>query len=229
MSTSKASTFPIRTRRIFDGQGEATATRTVFCPAHGEAIAVSICGQCARCERIEPDAVVCHPETTEQQGWKPVLQRLFAMAAERITLAELMSRDVACVTAEVSVEALTALFLERSIGAAPVVDAEGYPIGVVSKTDLMRARHEDGGDEEVVRDEIIDGMHVTEVARATVADIMMPLAFTLREDEPLARAAAVMTIERVHHLPVVAADGRVVGMLSSLDFVRWMAAQSGIA
>ena len=55
---------------------------------------------------------------------------------------------------------------------------------------------------------------------------MTPVAYTLREDDPLSRAAAVMAVEHVHHLPIVAADGRVVGMLSSLDFARWIAAQS---
>jgi CBS domain-containing protein len=98
---------------------------------------------------------------------------------------------------------------------------------MVSKTDLVRARWENGDTAEVASDGVGDGMHIATVA--SVGDIMMPLVFTLREDEPLARAAAVMSIERVHHLPVVAADGRVVGMLSSLDFVCWIAAAAGFA
>jgi CBS domain-containing protein len=32
-----------------------------------------------------------------------------------------------------------------------------------------------------------------------------------------------MAYEGVHRVPVVAADGRVVGILSSLDVVRWLA------
>jgi CBS domain-containing protein len=220
-------TLPIRKRQILDGSGESTTSRTVLCPAHGQAIAVSVCGECARCEHVDGDEVVCQPPVIEAHAWTPIFQRLLSIAADRILLAEVMSRDVVCVTTDVSVEALTAMLLERGIGAAPVVDAAGFPIGVVTKTDLVRERSENGANEEILCDELIDGMHVTDVARATVADIMMPIAFTLREDEPLGRAAALMTVERVHHLPVVDADGRVVGMLSSLDFVRWMAVETG--
>jgi CBS domain-containing protein len=116
-----------------------------------------------------------------------------------------MSRDVVCVRDDVGIETLQTLLFDRNIGGAPVVDREGYPVGVVTRSDLARERDE---------------------REATVRDLMTPLAYTLREDDPLSRAAAVMAVEHVHHLPVVSADGRVVGMLSSLDFVRWVAAQA---
>ena len=38
-----------------------------------------------------------------------------------------------------------------------------------------------------------------------------------------------MGAEGVHHLPVVSTEGRIVGILSSLDFVRWIAGQSAFA
>jgi CBS domain-containing protein len=206
MDHHKSRTLPIRTRRILAGDGEANLTRTVLCPQHGEAVALSLCGECARCQLIDERGVECKPdEPRPTMRWSARLHRILPSAADRIAIAEVMSRDVACVRADVSVESLTALFHDRTIGAAPVVDADGYPIGLVSKSDLLRERCEND---------------------ATVADVMTPMAYTLREDDPLSRAAGVMAVERVHHLPVVAADGRVVGMLSSLDFVRWVAAQS---
>jgi CBS-domain-containing membrane protein len=146
---------------------------------------------------------------------------------DRVAIADVMSRDVLCVTTDVSIESLTSLFLDRGISAAPVVDSDGFPVGMVSKTDLVR-EHWENGDTSTISgaDEIVDGMRVAPLVRGTVQDIMIPIAFTLQEDEPLSRAAAIMTAEHVHHLPIVAADGRVVGMLSSLDFVRWVAAQA---
>ena len=56
---------------------------------------------------------------------------------------------------------------------------------------------------------------------------MTPVAFTLEETAPLAYAAALMATEGVHRLPVVALDGKVVGILSSMDVLRWMAEASG--
>jgi len=206
MDKHKSRTLPIRTRRILAGDGQVTATRTVLCPQHGEAVAVSFCGECRRCERIDEAGVQCRPDAPRpMMRWSSRLHRILPSAADRAAIASLMSRDVACVRDDVGVESVAALFRDRSIGAAPVVDAAGYPIGMVTRSDLWRERAEN---------------------EAIVADVMTPLAYTLREDDPLSRAAAVMAVEHVHHLPVVAADGQVVGILSSLDFVRWVAAQS---
>jgi CBS domain-containing protein len=228
MSKRRAIRLPLRQRRIIEGNGETTITRSVFCPTHGQAVALRVCGECARCESIDGEAVTCHPETTRPtMRWTPLLRHILPSAGDRVAIAEVMSRDVFCVTKEVSVESLTALFLERGISAAPVVNGDGFPIGVVSKTDLVRHQWENGDTSELVQtDEVPDGMHVASVGQVTVGDLMMPLAFTLAEDEPLSRAAAIMAVEAVHHLPVVAADGRVVGILSSLDFVRWVAQQA---
>jgi CBS domain-containing protein len=221
----------VRRQRILDGSGEVETTRSVLCPVHGAAIALSICGECAHCDTLDDTAVTCHPETTRPtMRWTPLLRHMLPSLGDRVAIADVMTRDVLCVAPDVSIEALAALFLERGISAAPVVDAAGFPIGVVSKTDLVREQWERGDTSEVAATaELQDGMHVAAVARATVGEIMMRVAFTLREDEPLSRAASVMATEQVHHLPVVAADGRVVGILSSLDFVRWVAAQAAFA
>jgi len=206
MHTHKRHPLPIRTRRILAGDGEATVTRTVLCPQHGEAVALALCGECPRCEHIGEEGVTCTPDAPHPtMRWASRLHRILPSAADRVAIADVMSRDVACVRDDVSIESLLALFRDRSIGAAPVVDGDGFPVGIVSKSDLVRERDE---------------------LEFTVADLMTPMAYTLREDDPLSRAAAVMAVERVHHLPIVAADGRVVGMLSSLDFARWVAAQA---
>jgi len=206
MHMHKRPPLPIRTRRILAGDGEATVTRSVLCPQHGEAVALALCGECPRCEQISEEGVTCTPDAPHPtMRWSSRLHRILPSAADRVAIADVMSRDVACVRDDVGIESLLALFRDRAIGAAPVVDRDGFPIGIVSKSDLVRERDE------------LD---------FTVADLMTRVAYTLREDDPLSRAAAVMAVERVHHLPIVAADGRVVGMLSSLDFARWVAAQA---
>lgn len=206
---AKVRKLPIRKRRILKGDGDVTSERSVLCPQHGESVPVSVCGECVRCDSVTADAVTCRPEMAQPtMRWSPLLRRMLPAAADRVAISEVMSRDVRCVTGDVSVESVGALLRDCHFGAAPVVDKAGFPIGMVAKTDLLRERWAD--------DDV-------------VADIMMPVAFTLTEDEPLSRAAAVMATERVHHLPVVARDGRVVGILSTLDFARWIAGQSGYA
>ena len=203
--------LPVRQRHILRPDGVETLDCTVHCPRQHDAVPLSTCADCVRCEWIEVEdqrgKVHCSPAVSEPRPhWIARGQERLA-EADKVTLAALMPSEVFCVTSELELETVTALFLERGLGAAPVVNGDGFPIGVISKTDLI-------------------GNAGTSV---TVADLMTPLAYTLRETDPLSTAAAVMQVERVNHLPVVAKDGRVVGMLSSLDFVRWIASQSAFA
>ena len=129
-------------------------------------------------------------------------------AADGIRVSTVMTNDVVCVSEDLTIEELATLFLERGISGAPVVDSQGYPLGVVSKTDIVRDTYEAGGG-------------------ATVQDIMTPLTFKLYEHAALSQAAALMAYEGVHRVPVVSEQGRVVGILSSLDVMRWLALNDG--
>jgi CBS domain-containing protein len=234
MDHAKARRLPVRRRRILTGSGEAKTVRTVSCPAHGDAVPLSMCADCSRAQHFdragnEVSAVVCVPALGPEphSGWSHLLHRILPSAADRVTIAEAMAREVTCVTSDVSVETLEALFVEENVAAVPVVDDDGFPIGLVSKSDLVRAQYENG-DTRVTSAPLAEGLHET-APRGTVTDVMTPLAYTLRETDPLSRAAAVMAMENVHQLPVVDGEGRVVGMIESLDFVRWIASQSAYA
>ena len=51
----------------------------------------------------------------------------------------------------------------------------------------------------------------------------MPLALTLPETASVAHAAAFMAAENTHHVLVVAADARLVGVVSTRDVTLWIA------
>lgn len=53
------------------------------------------------------------------------------------------------------------------------------------------------------------------------------MVFTLPESASLSKAAALMAFEGVHRLPILSNDGKVVGILSALDVLRWLAKQQG--
>jgi CBS domain-containing protein len=55
--------------------------------------------------------------------------------------------------------------------------------------------------------------------RHRVEDFMSTALITLREHDPISRAAQEMTLASIRHLPVVDARSRVVGLLSSHDVV----------
>lgn len=157
--------------------------------------------------------------------------------ADQIPISEVMTSDVVCVHPDLGIEVLIETMLDRGFSGAPVVDQEGRPVGIVSKTDLLRELHDRGdapeadlprlrtrsGREFALR----SGFHMAELTRATVGDVMMPVAFTLSETAPISQAAALMSFEGVHRVPVVSLAGTVVGIVSSLDILRWLAEKSG--
>jgi len=125
--------------------------------------------------------------------------------ADRISIGEIMTRDVVCARPDLDVAQLTRLMVDHHIGCVPIVDERGRPRGIVTKLDLVE-RSWPG---------------------VTAADVMMPLAITLNLNATIAHAAAVMAMEDFHHVMVVGADGSLRGIVSSMDVCRWLAKNDG--
>jgi CBS domain-containing protein len=141
-----------------------------------------------------------------QAGEREGFLRKLHQRADCTPVSRIMSLNVQCVTEDVSLPALAACLLDGGYSGAPVVDYEGTPVGVVSKTDLLRHG-------------------VTPDGR--VKDIMTSMSFTLHEDQTVSNASALMAYEGIHRLPVVDVEGKVVGLLSSLDILHWLACKTG--
>jgi CBS domain-containing protein len=138
------------------------------------------------------------------------------------------------VHANLLIERLILLLIDEDLSAVTVVDDERRPVGVVSKTDLVFDDYEwaELRDEAlslrrvgaVVRDEEETDLYVTELLQSrTVRDIMSGDPVTVSAHAPVTEAARVMSEHQVHECPVVDGEGRLVGMITSLDIVRWVA------
>jgi CBS-domain-containing membrane protein len=136
------------------------------------------------------------------------------------TVDEVMSRDVITARADTALQLVGELMLEHGISGVPVIDAEWRLLGVVSKTDLVRQSLEAGTSGEA-ETHLASGHHVLE---GTVAeDVMSRAVVCVRAGASLAHAARVMATAGVHRVPVVSPAGRLVGVVSTTDLVRWMA------
>ncbi len=114
---------------------------------------------------------------------------------------DIMTRPVLTVRAEDSVECAAALFAEHNITAAPVVDAAGNLIGIVSEGDVLRT-------------------HRTHHPGASVAAVMSRTVVTVTLDADLSAVAAAMLDNNVHSVPIVDDDGSIEGMLCRHDLLR---------
>ncbi len=142
--------------------------------------------------------------------WERFSDRMHGHSARHVPVSEVMMAPVTCVTCDLGLEAVAALFLDEHLGALPVVDYEGQPIGILTKSDLVRMR---AGD--------------PRFRRPTIVEMMTPVVTTVHENDSVSRAASLMLEQRVHHLPVVDDDNGVVGMVSTFDFARFLALGPG--
>lgn len=134
--------------------------------------------------------------------------------ADMVPITWVMSRNVICAREDLHVEALVDLMVQRRIGCVPVIDERGHPIGMVTKLDIIEQTR-------AARDP-----DATRLAQ-TVSQLMMPIALTLDEHATVAHAAAMMSIEDVHHVPIVAEGGELIGLVSTMDIVRWLTSNDG--
>ena len=154
------------------------------------------------------------PRARPSCDWRLPREGPAAGAASGVPVALLMSAHTVCVSPDLPAGDLRALLLERDLVGVPVVGEDGVPLGVASRTDLVRALD---GAEELVPD--ADGLKV--------ADLMTPHAYTLPESAPVSQVAAFMAYKGIHCVPIVGGDGTLVGVLSALDVLRWLGEREG--
>jgi CBS domain-containing protein len=132
--------------------------------------------------------------------------------ADTVPLSEIMSRELTCVSRDTEANRVIELMLAHHIGCIPVVDAPGYPVGIITKLDLV---------EHLFSNENLSAQ--------SAGHVMMPMAIALDEHATIAHAAALMAMEDIHHLFIVGSDGCLIGIVSTMDIVRWLARNDGFA
>lgn len=241
-SSSKRSGFvPATFRRIGKEQTDEGLVLTVFCPKRTAVVPISDCRACPHCTGLSIDTsdgdsfLRCNFAAPSSHVFDQQPAEAGEEERPEATVGDLMTTPVRCVTKDISAEKLLRILLEDGISAVPVINAEGRPIGIVSKTDLLREQLRGGLPDELVSSTAADGgaVDVDSASRPdpmkamTVAELMTPFAFSLPIDAPASLACALMSYEAVHRIAVTEKDGMVIGILSSLDVMRWIAVERG--
>ena len=147
------------------------------------------------------------------------------------TVADAMSRDPIVVRPETPLNEAIRLLAERRISGLPVVDDASQLVGIISETDLMW--QETGVTPPpyiMLLDTVIYLKNPAQYERdlhkalgQTVGEVMSRDPITISPDKPLKEAAQLMHDREVRRLPVVDAQGQVIGILTRGDIVRDMA------
>jgi len=201
---------PVRKRLVIGGAREPSERYSVYCARKGQTMDLATCKTCKHAWRnpldpAAPGAVVeCLPGPKDREPPDP--RRIDVQeAAARARVHQIAAADVTCVRANTRAELVRGLLLARGMRCAPVVDDEGKLIGLVAKSDLMREPEE--------------------LSHRVAEEIMTTHVHALPEEAPLAFAVSLMALEGVLEVPVVTAEGHVVGLVTAHEIVQWLAKQ----
>jgi CBS domain-containing protein len=99
---------------------------------------------------------------------------------------------------------------KHHVGTVVIVDnasEKARPLGIITDRDIIRAQLE----------------HVADLSRLRVADVMTKSPVTLAEDKTISEAVETLRAHRVRRIPVVNAQGELIGLVSSDDLITEVA------
>lgn len=137
---------------------------------------------------------------------------------------DVMSQDIVTVRPEQTLAEVTRLFTDKSISGAPVVDADGELVGVISSTDLLRSQVGSAPDPYHREGFWIDFRALMNPQpemseETTVQEVMSQTSFHVGENTPLHNITNLMKVHGLHRIIVTRGHRQVVGVISSLDLV----------
>ena len=148
------------------------------------------------------------------------------------TAAELMVANPVSIRENATIQEAIALLTDKGFSGAPVIDAAGRPIGVVSRADivahdremlhttgLVPSYYDENQIPEAQRERGREGASV-KADRTLVRDIITPVVFSVAPDSPAAKVVQEMVALKVHRLFVVDNPGILIGVISALDVLR---------
>ena len=125
-------------------------------------------------------------------------------AADALTVGQLVSTEPIFVWPDTPLSDVAATLDRFGIGGVPVVDPDGFLVGVITRLDLVRV----GASDELAPD----------WARLCARHVMSQPTLTVTSDTPVGEAAQLLETHRVHRLVVVSTDGESpIGVLSATD------------
>ena len=147
---------------------------------------------------------------------------------------DVMTTSIVSVDPDTPVSAIARSLSEHGISGVPVLDHSGAALGMVSEGDLIgrdeaaREARRDWwltvlAEGEALSPEFLASLRTPE---RRARDVMAAPAITVDEDTDLGEVARLLTEHRIKRVPVVRAeDGRVIGIVSRADLVRFMASE----
>lgn len=147
--------------------------------------------------------------------------RAYERRSGEITCGQIMSKDVATVRPETALRDAWKLLINHRVKALPVTSPDGELAGIITQTDFMRASllADDGRLHLGWRVRVGNRFRLARQSKHTVADIMTRRVQSALPETMIAKLVPPMADMGLHHMPVVDANNRVVGIVTQSDLI----------
>ncbi|MGI9493244.1 MAG: CBS domain-containing protein [Geminicoccaceae bacterium] len=148
------------------------------------------------------------------------------------TAADVMTTDVLTVTPETLVARVAAMILDYQITALPVVDDEQRLLGIVSEDDVVRlaeAKRDSGRAWwlTLMNTSAADLREVFGKGEQPVSQVMSRDVVIASENTSLRKLTTMLSRRRIKQVPILR-DGKLVGLVSRIDILRYLAEERTI-
>jgi CBS domain-containing protein len=132
-------------------------------------------------------------------------------------VADVMVTNVPSLAADMTWKQAAEFFVEKGVSAAPVVDAHGKLIGVLSEKDLFRGLFPSYGEwlknpEAYLDFEKMEREAANDAGKRTIDEVMSKNLISVDPETPVLKIGALMVARNIHQVPVVHHE-KVVGMV----------------
>jgi CBS domain-containing protein len=150
-------------------------------------------------------------------------------SGKQATVADVMTREVPTVHESATVEEIFELLVSSSHKRVVVVDDKQHVVGIVADSDLISrvSRESWPGITEILISKVpiarVSGearKHIQRLRARSAKDFMTRDVITVRDKMPVASALALSAEKRVKRMPVVNAEGELVGIVGRTEMMR---------
>ncbi|MFY9397222.1 MAG: CBS domain-containing protein [Desulfomonilia bacterium] len=144
------------------------------------------------------------------------------------TAKDIMTTSVITLSPGMEIVAAAAILMDNHINGAPVVDENGDMVGILSRDDLITQQKKLPLPSYFVVLDALIPLHssrqvekeLEKIAATKVEDAMTPDPVSVHPDTPIEDIATIMVDRKIHTIPVVDEEGRLVGIVGKEDILR---------
>ena len=159
--------------------------------------------------------------------FKEVYQSAYSLAITRLlsslTAAKIMSKSVVFMEQEMTLVDAAHLLAEKQISGGPVVNQEGRVVGVVSEKDFLKEMGFGTNPSFMqIATHCLDSKScmIGKLRNRTVGEIMTSPPITAGPEMPIGTISTLFAERQINRLPIIDADGQLVGMVTRTDLAH---------